>query len=371
METVDAYPPVAEHSPRERRRPPTTRENAAGQEVGPARRLSSAGRALVISVLALLLGALLNAPGLHKTAETLNPGWKRNVGLALTSPLVSVSHGLLLDRPREEVKAALGRSGDDKIVTKVDVPPALPAGAPPPKPIREAFSPKHKLHYYIGGDSLVIVPGYSLQRATAGYKVYKAVGDVDGHVATGLERPDVFNWFEQIKQVMHKDKPNLVVLGIGGNDDHDYMTGLPQGASIGPFGSPSWIREYRRRVGGVMDTVIRGGGFSVWIGLPITSDAAQTQRFDLINRIYSEEARKRPRGAAYIDTYYFFADPKTGGFAQYLPDSSGQLIEMRAPDGVHFAPAGGDLIARQILKKLNERFDLTSWKRRSGSASSP
>jgi hypothetical protein len=371
MDTTETQRPASDVRPASRRRPPTTRENAAGEEVGPPRRLRPAGSALVVSFFALLLGAFLNAPGLHKTAESLNPGWKRDVGLALTGPLASVSHALLLDRPREGVKAAIGRSSDDDIVTAVDVPPTIPAGVPP-KPIRQVFSPRHKLRYYVGGDSLVIVPGYSLQRATAGYKVYKSVGDVDGHVATGLERPDVFNWFLRVRQVMRKDKPNVVVLGIGGNDDHDFMTGVPDGVSLGAFGSPAWLHEYRRRVGGIMDTVIRGGGFSVWIGLPITRDAGQSQRFDVINRVFSEEARKRPRGAAYVDTYFFFADPDSGGFAEYLPDSHGRLIDMRAPDGVHFEPAGGDVIARQILKRLNERFDLTSWKRSAGSGvSSP
>jgi hypothetical protein len=297
MDTTETQPPVGAVRSSPGRRPPTTRENAAGEDVGPPRRLSPAGHALVVSFFALLVGAFLNAPGLHKTAESQNPGWKRDVGLALTGPLASVSHALLLDRPREGVKAALGRSGDDDIVTAVEVPPTIPAGVPT-RPVREVFSPRDKLRYYVGGDSLVIVPGYSLQRATAGYRVYKSVGDVEGHIATGLERPDVFNWFERIRQVMREDKPNVVVLGLGGNDDHDFMTGVPDGVSLGAFSSPAWIREYRRRVGGVMDTVIRGGGFSVWIGLPITRDAGQSQRFDVINRIFSEEARKRPRGAA-------------------------------------------------------------------------
>jgi hypothetical protein len=36
---------------------------------------------------------------------------------------------------------------------------------------------------------------------------------------------------------------------------------------------------------------------------------------------------------------------------------------MRA-DGVHFERAAGDLIARSILRRLGQRFDLTSWRSR-------
>ena len=63
------------------RRPPTTNENAAGENLGPRRRLQPAGHVVVVGVLALLLGALLNASGLRKTAESQNPGWKRDVSL--------------------------------------------------------------------------------------------------------------------------------------------------------------------------------------------------------------------------------------------------------------------------------------------------
>jgi len=38
--------------------------------------------------------------------------------------------------------------------------------------------------------------------------------------------------------------------------------------------------------------------------------------------------------------------------------------DVRAPDGVHFSPAGAAIVARQVLKDLNEAYDLTSWRRR-------
>ena len=37
---------------------------------------------------------------------------------------------------------------------------------------------------------------------------------------------------------------------------------------------------------------------------------------------------------------------------------------MRADDGVHFERAGGDMIARIVLKELNKVFDLTSWRKK-------
>jgi uncharacterized protein len=327
-----------------------------------------AGSAIVVSALALLFAALLNAPGLHKSATIQSEGWKRDLALAVTEPLESVSTTLYLDRPRRGVKAVIGRSDDDDIDTGVAAPEQPPStenpAQPPPAPRREKFSPRKQLRLWIAGDSLVVVPGQSLLRAIGSSPVIEPIREIDGRIASGLERPDVFNWFERTRRVMSEDRPRAVVLMLGANDDHDFMTGLPEGTELDGFASPSWTAEYRRRVAAIMDTVTRGA-YLVWIGLPITRDPEQTARFDTINAIVQTEAEKRPGRAAYLDTYFYFAGPD-GGYAEYIADDSGALLKMRADDGVHFERAAGDRIAREVLKRLYERHDLTSWRRQSG-----
>ena len=301
----------------------------------------------------------MNAPGLHKSAQVQEEGWKRDLALAVTGPLHAVSRTLLLDRPRRALKAAVGRADDDRIETGVAA-PDQPAGAarPPAAPRkREVFTAKRKLRLWVAGDSLVVVPGESLLRAVAGDPVVQPVGPVDGRIASGLERPDVFDWFRHLREQLRARKPDAVVVMLGGNDDHGYMTGLPEGVSLDGFGTRSWRREYRRRVAAVMDTVARSGAYLVWIGLPVSRDAEQTRRFDVINAVVSAEARKRPQRVAYLDTYFFFAGPD-GGFAQYVRGASGRLAKMRADDGVHFERAAGDLIAEEVLERVERRFVL-------------
>jgi hypothetical protein len=351
---------MAERPSERRTRRPRGRVGEGG------RRLHSAGSAVVVSALALLVGALLNAPGLHKSATIQPEGWKRDVALAVTEPLKGVSDALLLDQPRRAVKAALGRSDDDEIDTGVALPEPEPnEPAAPEPPTRQKFTPENPLRIWIAGDSLVVVPGQSILRAVGESRAIQPIGEVDGRIASGLERPDVFNWFEHTREVMQKEKPRAVVLMFGGNDDHGFMTGLPEGRELDGFGGPKWTAEYRRRVAGIMDTVTRGGhAFLVWIGLPITNDTDQTSRFDTINGIVQAEAAKRPGRVSYLDTYFFFAGDD-GGYAQNVENASGRLVRMRAADGVHFERPAGDLIARQVLRRLNQRHDLTSWKRES------
>jgi len=344
----------------------TPRRKPRRRTADGGRRLHSAGSAIVVSLAGLLIATLLNASGLHKSAAIQPEGWKRDTALAVTGPLESVSGALFLDRPRRALKSVLGRSDDDEIDTSVVVPEPTPEPAgseqPPEPPKREKFSPRRKLRVWIAGDSLVIVPGQSLLRAVAGNRAVTSVDEIDGRIASGLERPDVFNWFTHVRDEMRTKKPRAVVLMFGGNDDHGFMTGLPEGKEIGSFGSPSWRAEYRRRVAGIMETITQNGGFLVWIGLPISRDPAQTQRYDTINAIVQTEATKRPGRVSYLDTYFFFAGAD-GGFSQYIEDDTGKLVKMRADDGVHFERPAGDLIAEKVVERLDERYDITSWRR--------
>ena len=344
------------------------------------RRLSTAGHGLVVALLALVFGALLLAPGMHKASFNGQPGTKRDVTLALTAGLVHVSHALLLDRPRALVQDVMGRQSADQINVTIVAPPTTtersataaskttsankPAPSAGPKhPTRLVFTPKKRLRIWIAGDSLVIEPGYSIVRAAGASPVIQSVGGVDGHVGTGLTRPDVFNWFQEIAAQVERLKPNVVVLNFGGNDNHGYMTGLPPGTSIGDFASPSWGAEYLRRVRVVMDTINRAGATVVWIGLPIVSSPAESAEFDKLNAIVQRETLRRgPAKALFVDTYTMFAGAN-GGFTEYLQNANGDNVKVRASDGVHFDSAGGDMIARDVLQQLNKTFDLTSWRK--------
>ncbi len=343
-----------------------------------------------------MIGSLLNAQGLRKTAVNMEPGAGRDLALAFTKPLVEVSAFLRLDRPRAEIQDAIGRGGADVIDTEVVLPfvpvdeppseeaeemptqPATPAApgtqgstappaesaaepAEPAEPALPAFTPAKKLKVWIAGDSLAITPGQSIARVLGATKVVKTVGEIDGRLSTGLERPDVFNWFTHIPREIKRLDPDVVVLTFGANDDHGYMTGLPEDVEVDDFATEAWIKEYRRRVGGIMDTASRGGRLVVWIGVPITRSPEQSERYRVLNTIYATEAEKR-EDVIFVNTYRMFRD-ESGNYADYLPNAKGELIHVRAPDGVHYQPEGGDLIAREVLRRLKEFYDLTSWRK--------
>src|SRR5439155_26454597 len=74
---------------------------AAERHHAAARASVPAGRVIGTMFLALLVASLLGANSLERVAERQPYGATRDLELAITKPLRSVSHALFLDRPRD------------------------------------------------------------------------------------------------------------------------------------------------------------------------------------------------------------------------------------------------------------------------------
>ena len=320
-------------------------------------------------LLALFLGALLNAEGLRKTAEIQPQGVRRHAAIALARPLVDVSRFLHLSTPRHDLQAALGRQHWDDIDTRVQLalPPTKRTVPAPPKPkpvpVRRRPKPKpkkpkavrytaaHPLRIWVAGDSLAEVPGQGLERAA---KPSFDVVSVESRLSTGLARPDLYNWFTRIPEAVHQMSIKVAVFSFGADDAHDYMTGVPAGETIGPLGSPTWDAEYRRRVDGVTRELAAQGVYVVWLGLPIPDGPGFKHSFPIVNRILESVAKAHPRSSTFVDTWHLLDDAH-GRYTANLR-VHGKLTLMRLPDGVHYTAAAGDLVAAQVLKQLHARF---------------
>lgn len=327
----------------------------------PPRRLMPAGHVLVVGVVCLLLGSLLNAPGIEKTAQSQPVGWRRDVGRAFAVPIADVSHFLHTDRPREWIQGALGRKGDDDINVSLPSPTTLPPSATTTT-IKKVFAPDDQMKIWVGGDSLSIIPGQSVLANVPGASqgvIEPVVDAVDGRVATGLARPEIFNWPEHLKDETERLDPDVVILTLGSNDDQP-LTNAPGGVTIGQD-NPEWVPEYRRRIGGLMDQIVSEGRTLILVGIPIVRDPGRSGEYQVINTIYKEEARKRRGRVYFVDTYPLF-QTADGAYADYLPNPAGDLVRYREGDGIHLTRAGGDVVTELIFRTIAENFDIVSWR---------
>jgi hypothetical protein len=321
-------------------------------------------RGILVLALGLFLAALLQAEGLRKQAQIQPAGFQRNVALGVTRPLVSFSRALHLTTPRHALQVAIGRQDEDQIDSQVHLSLPPPAGPLPRRPDakpkrrkhqvsaapRPLFTPEHPLRVWVAGDSLAEVPGQGLERLGGALDV---VG-VESRLATGLSRPDLYNWFTRVRQAPGELHPKVVVFSFGADDAHDYLAGVPAGKHVGLLGSPSWDAEYERRVDGVTREMNAMGLYVVWLGLPIPDRHGFLRSFPVVNRILERVAARYPHGSTYVDTWHLL-DDFHGRYAAYLR-WHGKLTLMRLPDGVHYTAAAGDKIAAQVLAQLRDVY---------------
>ena len=322
---------------------------------------TSALRGFLILLFALGLAALLDAEGLRKQAQIQPQGAGRRTALAVTRPLVSVSRALHLTTPRHSLQVAIGREHEDDIDSQVHLtlpPPAGPLPQPTPhRPHKPAAVPKpvftraRPLRVWVAGDSLAQVPGDALARAAPGSV---DVLPVESRLSTGLARPDLYNWYTRFNQVIAAVQPRVAVLSFGADDAHDFMAGVPGGRSVGTFGSPAWIAEYRRRVEGVTRELNAAGITTLWLGLPIPDGPGFRRSFPVVNRILESVARKHAPRSQFVDTWHLL-DSAHGRYTAYLR-VGGKLTLMRLPDGVHYTDAAGDLVAGDVLARLRQSY---------------
>jgi uncharacterized protein len=337
------------------------------------RRLMRPRQLLVVALVGLGLALMLNARSMERSAETSPFGVRRSVEMALLRPVVAISDHLALDRPRAALGALLRRPDDGGPAPPdpTALPPALapvrvassglrlrlPASgparpAPPPAP--PAHTAADPLRLLVGGDSVAGFLCYEMQ-ALAERDPSLAV-HTHFQISTGLSRPDYYDWPAHLAKDTAATNPEVVVFMVGANDDQPLQT---DGGGVADFGSPAWVAEYGRRAGAVMDQVRREGRALVWVGLPVMRAPDFDARVDVIEDAARRQAARRA-GVLFLDSRPLFSDAG-GGYAAYLPDGSGALTLMRAPDGVHLSPQGGMRLAEAVLRVIHDHPGAGGW----------
>ena len=346
-------PESARPADAEKREPPAPNHDEPASQTSPSgqappahhgreRRLWAAGNVMVAIIIGFGLATLLNAASIEHNASTgMRIGFGRSLALGLIGPAHTISSWLYLDEPRKLADRALGRE-------PLDQPTAEPKIKPAPHRAEHVRVPTRArpLRLWVGGDSMAMVFGQSLVNpiTQTGVVEMTRIGgqDVDYHSATGLSRPDAYNWeYHLVDSVMPK-KPEAMVVMLGANDGQS----VEYDGRVLKFGTPPWLKLYHHRVGRAMDIMRVSAVRVYWVGLPIMRSTTFSHTVAIMNEVYRQEAAKRS-WARFIPSWDLFA--KNGHYTAYLKDDSGELQLMRGEDGIHFTRAGGDRLAARVF----------------------
>ena len=324
-----------------------------------SRKRHPAGQALVVILVALVLGSLFNADRIDRTAHTQPYGWQRTWAIRITGPLRSISDTLMLNRVREELAESTGHgTGPPPVDTRTvtTVPPDVNTGSPNGETTTTTTVPvtyrtptaDDPLRIVVAGDSLMADIGGELSRQMADDPIVVAE---DWKVSSGLVRPDYFNWPAHLEETMEENDPEVVIIGFGGNDSQG-MSG-PDG--VLQLGSDEWMAEYQRRVAQVLDVLEDEGRTVYWVGLPAMNVEKIENTRLVINSVVQTELSARP-WAHYIDTEPVLSPG--GTYTSHLPDDDGKQVRVRQSDGVHAAVDGVRRITVPIVAAVSdERLD--------------
>lgn len=318
-------------------RPPSRRSPRHGGQ--------PAGQLLMVIVVALLLGAVMNADAMVERAERKSLGRDRDRSLYLWHPVQDIAHVTQLHRLRILGDLLVGDdTGGGDLVS------AVPADEEPVRVIRPELrfpTAEDPLRVYIGGDSVVRDAGESFLRLAAGDKRLRTA--LHYEIATGLSRPDHFDWPTTLDGDATALKPEIALLMFGGNDAQGIVG--PDGQVYPEVDSPGWRAEYGRRVGAVMDSLLAKDRLLFWIGQPPMRDAGFDRRIAVINEVVIAQAEERP-WVTFLDTRTVVGGAD-GGYVDRLP---GIDEDLRQGDGIHLSRAGADLLARHLLGLISDEI---------------
>ncbi len=346
------------------------------------RRVMSIRRTATVLLVALVVGLVLAAQPLRSAAGGLSSSSLRSVALTVTWPFGKISEGLHAEAARQWVLHAFDDEGAESVVdteTGPAGPPdtGRPPGSPPPGsppttalPLtpgvgatqghtaatapttdgRPRVDARHPLKVLVVGDSLVTEVARGMDRLSGELPLeieyrYK--------VSSGLVNTRFFDWPAELKRLVPKFKPDVTVLMYGNND---HLSLMADGRPVPPL-DPAWLKEYERRVESMAGIADRAGSKVVWIGMPIMRSTKFSSTARGLNKVFS--AVCKDEGYWYVDAYRLFSD-KAGKYAPYLPDAAGKSRLMRGTDGIHFTAAGGDKMAREIVRILRKHYLIES-----------
>lgn len=164
--------------------------------------------------------------------------------------------------------------------------------------------------------------------------------------SSGLVRQDYFDWPGTLPQLVAEQKPDAILVMIGGNDRQTLDGSLE-------LGSDAWRTAYTARVAALADALKATGKPVLWGGLVSVESSAMSRDYSSFNGIVREQAEAK--GLRFVDMWNGFAD-EDGKYVSFGPDVRGQSVQLRADDGLNFTRAGQRKLAYFVEQQLNDVF---------------
>jgi uncharacterized protein len=180
----------------------------------------------------------------------------------------------------------------------------------------------------------------------------------EGKSASGLARPDFFDWLEMGKKHAEFRQPDLVVVIMGGNDGQDITRRKNGDGKRTNWKTEGWATEYRARVDAFLASVAAPGRKVLWLGLPFMGLRSLEEKLTLIRSVQEAAVVAQGDGHTYLDTVPFVTTEDGKMLTEAKVGPRGKSQTLRAEDKIHFTMAGSEYFADRVYPEVLDALGL-------------
>lgn len=243
-------------------------------------------------------------------------------------------------------------------------PVAVNAATPPEPAIAPATEPEPETPPPPAGPRKVLILGDSLAATGFGALLEKKLDahpDIEcarkAKSATGLARPDFYDWEAEARKQVEAKKPDLVVVILGGNDGQDLTPRSGKGKRV-TWKSDAWNEAYKTRVADFLKEIGADQRKVLWLGLPKSELNGFEQKLNIIRQVQSEAVAALGATATYLETTPFLTDAK-GELLATATVGKRKDQDLREDDGIHFTMAGSQYFADKVYPEVLRVLELS------------
>jgi hypothetical protein len=207
--------------------------------------------------------------------------------------------------------------------------------------------PKSQMRIMVVGDSLADGLWASLHRIFARCGTMEVVRLTA--VSDGLAKTSDQGWLQRYaaKAGARADASgDVVIVQMGAND----ITAIRNGRTRESFNTETWNALYTQRVAQMTAALKARSAGVYWFGLPVVGNTSWEPAYQVISALQKRAVSRA--GGKFVDIHEL-TKFGTGDFAMNA-NVGGRVMQLRAPDKVHFTKPGYDYVASAVLGDLNK-----------------
>lgn len=214
--------------------------------------------------------------------------------------------------------------------------------------------PKYKV--LILGDSLIATGfGALLEKRLDAHPQVTAYRK--GKSASGLARPDFFDWMAEAKRQVELRKPDLVVVLMGGNDGQDLTHRTKKAGRRVPWKHENWEASYRERMDSFLAEVSAPEREILWLGMPTMGLRSLEKKLVTIRGV-QKAAVEAHESASYLETAPMVSGEDGGMLTHAEVGPKKKKKAIRADDKIHFTMAGSQYFADAVYPGVLEALEV-------------